>query len=119
MAKQFFTSRGWSCPPRQTTADFLTSLTNPAERVPLPEWEDKVPRTPDEFAKQWKESEERKRLVSEIEEYERDYPVGGEWEEKFRISRVRQQARHMCVFPFLFFALAALAPPASPLSPQT
>src|SRR5882762_5938652 len=40
-ARQFFTSRGWYCPPRQTTADFLTSLTNPAERVPLAGWEDR------------------------------------------------------------------------------
>ncbi|KAJ7809097.1 hypothetical protein B0H14DRAFT_2380037, partial [Mycena olivaceomarginata] len=35
-AKEFWTSRGFVCTPRQTTGDFLTSLTNPAERAGLP-----------------------------------------------------------------------------------
>jgi hypothetical protein len=35
---------------RQTTADFLTSLTSPAERIVKPGFENMVPRTPDEFA---------------------------------------------------------------------
>ncbi|KAK9388454.1 P-loop containing nucleoside triphosphate hydrolase protein [Lipomyces mesembrius] len=31
-AKDFFTSMGYYCPARQTTGDFLTSITNPSER---------------------------------------------------------------------------------------
>ncbi|THH08528.1 hypothetical protein EW146_g8957 [Bondarzewia mesenterica] len=94
-AREFFTSRGWYCPPRQTTADFLTSLTNPAERIALEGWEHRVPRTADEFAKQWKESEERKKLLAEIQQYEEEYPLGGQQLEIFRKSRKAQQAKHM------------------------
>ncbi|KAK7680698.1 Multidrug resistance protein [Cerrena zonata] len=32
-AKEFFLEMGYDCPQRQTTADYLTSLTNPAERI--------------------------------------------------------------------------------------
>lgn len=35
---------GYECPQRQTTADFLTSLTNPAERVVRPGHENRVPK---------------------------------------------------------------------------
>ena len=94
-AREFFTSRGWYCPPRQTTADFLTSLTNPSERIAQEGWEARVPRTPDEFARQWRESEERRGLLQEIEKYEAEFPVGGDGLEKFRRSRGAQQARGM------------------------
>jgi ATP-binding cassette, subfamily G (WHITE), member 2, PDR len=97
-AREFFTSRGWHCPPRQTTADFLTSLTNPSERIAQEGWEGRVPRTPDEFARQWRESDERKHLLAEIEQYESEYPIGGEWLDKFKHSRNAQQSNHMCVF---------------------
>ncbi len=49
-AKEYFTNMGFHCPERQTTPDFLTSLTNAQERVVRPGFENKVPRTPDEFA---------------------------------------------------------------------
>ncbi|KAL6452961.1 CDR1 Pleiotropic ABC efflux transporter of multiple drugs CDR1 [Candida maltosa Xu316] len=68
-AKEFFVNMGWECPQRQTTADFLTSLTNPAERTPLPGFEHKVPRTPQEFEQYWKKSPEYAALVKEIDQY--------------------------------------------------
>ena len=40
-----FRNMGYRCPQRQTTADYLTSLTNPAERIVRPGYENKVPRT--------------------------------------------------------------------------
>ena len=48
-AKAFFERQGWSCPARQTTADFLTAVTNPIERTPRSGMENKVPQTPEEF----------------------------------------------------------------------
>ena len=48
-AKRFFVDMGFYCPPRQTTADFLTSLTSPAEREVRLGFEGRVPNTPDEF----------------------------------------------------------------------
>ncbi|KAF8904005.1 ABC-2 type transporter-domain-containing protein [Mucidula mucida] len=78
-----------------TTADFLTSLTSPAERQIRPGFEAKVPRTPDEFAKAWKESEDRKRLLQQIDEFDREFPVGGDELAKFRASRKEDQAKGM------------------------
>ncbi|KAL6453119.1 CDR2 Multidrug resistance protein CDR2 [Candida maltosa Xu316] len=68
-AKDFFVRMGWECPQRQTTADFLTSLTNPAERTPLPGFEHKVPRTPQEFEQYWKKSPEYAALIKNIDQY--------------------------------------------------
>ncbi|KAL3472647.1 hypothetical protein BJX99DRAFT_249516 [Aspergillus californicus] len=49
-AKMFFVDMGFECPGRQTTADFLISLTRPSKRLVRPEFEGRVPCTPDEFA---------------------------------------------------------------------
>lgn len=57
-AKDYFVRMGYHCPARQTTADFLTSLTNPREREPRIGFEDKVPRTPVEFYNYWQSSPE-------------------------------------------------------------
>ncbi len=59
---------GFQCPERQTTANFLTSLTSPLERVVRPGFEDKVPRTADEFAAAWSSSVEHAQLIVDIEE---------------------------------------------------
>ncbi|KAJ3500501.1 hypothetical protein NM208_g17128 [Fusarium decemcellulare] len=40
-AKQYFVNLGFECPPRQTTPDFLTSMTAPLERVVRPGFEGK------------------------------------------------------------------------------
>lgn len=68
-AKEYFVNMGWHCPQRQTTADFLTSLTNPSQREPRYGFEDKVPRTPREFYELWQKSPERAALITEIDEY--------------------------------------------------
>lgn len=67
-AKDYFINMGYVCPPRQTTADFLTSLTNPKERIVKPGYERKVPRTPEEFYQYWQKSPERQAVVKEIDE---------------------------------------------------
>ncbi|KAF7350492.1 hypothetical protein MVEN_01354800 [Mycena venus] len=92
-AKEFWTSRGFVCAPRQTTGDFLTSLTNPAERIIAEGFASRVPRTPDEFARVWKESAEYKALLRDIEAYNMEYPLGGEALMQFRESRVLQQSK--------------------------
>ena len=56
-AKAYFENMGWYCPPRQTTGDFLTSVTNPEERRTREGFEQKVPRTPDEFETYWQNSQ--------------------------------------------------------------
>jgi ATP-binding cassette, subfamily G (WHITE), member 2, PDR len=76
-AKEFFINLGFECAPRQTTADFLTSLTNPKERRVRTGFEGKTPYTPDEFAAVWHKSQDRARLFHEIEEFVTQYPIEG------------------------------------------
>lgn len=69
-AKEYFTRMGWYCSPRQTTADYLKSITDPQQRQPCAGMEAKVPRSPEEFERYWKESPEFASLQQEIEEQE-------------------------------------------------
>lgn len=96
-ARQFFTDMGFDCPARQTTADFLTSLTSPSERRANPGFEDKVPRTPDEFAAAWKNSLSYARLMNEIEEFEQEYPIGGRSHGEFIEARRLMQSKQQSV----------------------
>lgn len=91
-AKAYFTNLGYYCPDRQTTADFLTSLTNPAERIVKPGFETKVPRTPDEFAEVWRTSETRAQLLEDITSFEHEFPLAGQQVEMLRRARKAQQA---------------------------
>lgn len=93
MAKKYFENMGYICPARQTTADFLTSLTNPSERVVTPGFEDRVPRSADEFAKRWALSQEKKILVQGIDDFEDQFELSDTHFEKFMTSRKAQQAK--------------------------
>lgn len=93
-AKQYFVDMGWECPPRQTTGDFLTSVTNPSERKAREGYENKVPRTPEEFERYWKESQTHKDLIEEIKDHEEEFPIGGKTLEQFKASHKGMQAKH-------------------------
>ncbi|GJP96864.1 ABC transporter Cdr4 [Aspergillus niger] len=96
-AKQFFVDMGFECPERQTTADFLTSLTSPSERLVRPGFENRVPRTPDEFAAAWKQSSARAALLREIEEFEQQYPIHGSSYDAFVDARKAMQSKNQRV----------------------
>ncbi|KAK8085188.1 ABC multidrug transporter [Apiospora hydei] len=68
-AAEYFHELGFQRPPRATTPDFLTSLTNPAERIVRDGYGDRVPRSSDEFAEAWKQSAHAKRLVADIRDF--------------------------------------------------
>lgn len=93
-AKKYFIDMGFDCPLRQTTADFLTSITSPAERITRKGFEGKTPFTPDEFAAAWHKSDDRSQLMKEIEEFNTAYPVGGEQLEKFTNARRAAQSKN-------------------------
>ncbi|KAK9454812.1 ABC-2 type transporter-domain-containing protein [Dipodascopsis uninucleata] len=97
VAKQFFLDMGFDCPARQTTGDFLTSLTNPAERIIRPGWENRVPRTADEFAQRWKESAYRQEIVQEINDFNAEYPISGPNLGDFIKYRKASQSDHISV----------------------
>ncbi|TGO64532.1 hypothetical protein BOTNAR_0087g00120 [Botryotinia narcissicola] len=79
-AKEYFAHLGFVCPKRATTSDFLASLTNSAERMQLISqgFETKVPQTPDDFARAWKGSDERVKLMEDIMVYNQEFPVNEE-----------------------------------------
>ncbi|KAL5338916.1 ABC-2 type transporter-domain-containing protein [Aspergillus crustosus] len=92
-ARRFFIEMGFDCPDRQTTADFLTSLTSPTERLVREGYEGRVPRTPDEFAARWKASAERKQLLDDIEAFQNEFPIGGSKLDEFNRSRAAEKAK--------------------------
>ncbi len=94
-AKEFFVQMGFECPERQTTGDFLTSLTSPSERVTRRGFENMVPRTPDEFSQRWKESETFKKLEMEINEYNAEFVTGGESYNHFIDARLAKKSKHL------------------------
>ena len=67
-------SGGSQGPDRQTTPDFLTSVTSPHERRVKPGFEHKVPRKPAEFAERWRASPIRQALQQELAAYEKTHP---------------------------------------------
>ncbi|KAL3962911.1 hypothetical protein ACCO45_004434 [Purpureocillium lilacinum] len=74
-AKRYFEKQGWHCPQRQTTGDFLTSVTNPQERQAREGWENKA----------------------EIDEYDKTYLHEQQHESvaQFREQKNYRQAKHV------------------------
>lgn len=93
-AVQYFHDLGFERPARGTTPDFLTSLTNPAERIVREGYQDRVPYSPDDFARAWKRSIQWSQLVADVEKFNTDHPilngahktsrVAPKWAEKLR-----------------------------------
>ncbi|KAF2121683.1 AtrD, ABC-transporter [Lophiotrema nucula] len=73
-AAQYFTALGFVHQPRCTTADFLTSVTAPAERIIAKDFENSAPRSAEDFERCWQQSLERSALAREIEEFNAMYP---------------------------------------------
>jgi ABC-type multidrug transport system ATPase subunit len=96
-AKSYFEAQGWDCPTRQTTGDFLTSITNPQERQVKPGMENRVPRTPEDFEAAWLNSSEYKQLQNDIASYEEQNPVGHDVQAltDFQERKRGAQAKHV------------------------
>lgn len=59
-------------------------MTSHSERIVKPGWKGETPpRSPDEFAKAWKKSSHRRQLMVALEEYDRDFPIGGTQSKEF------------------------------------
>ncbi|KAF9890970.1 hypothetical protein FE257_005227 [Aspergillus nanangensis] len=94
-AKAFFERQGWYCPARQTTGDFLTSVTNPVERQPRAGMENQVPRTPDEFETYWHNSPEYQELQRAMTSHQTE--IQSQSQEKlreFQEQKRQAQAKH-------------------------
>ncbi|KAK8052265.1 hypothetical protein PG993_003650 [Apiospora rasikravindrae] len=101
-AKEYFINLGFECPSRQTTPDFLTSMTAPSERIVRAGWESRVPRTPEDFAAAWKRSREYAELQQQIQVYKEAHPFGGEDAKDFRaLKKTDQNKRQRLESPYL------------------
>ncbi|KAK7449547.1 hypothetical protein CaCOL14_013316 [Colletotrichum acutatum] len=93
-AKAYFENLGFLCPEQKTTADFLTSMTSSSERIVHPEWKGRTPpRSPEEFAQAWKDSQHRRNLLEEIDSFEQQYPFGGDTHKQFSATRRAHQSK--------------------------
>src|ERR1041384_4895890 len=69
-AKQYFIDLGFYCAERETTSDFLASVTDPAARRIREGFEGKVPLTPEQLELTFRQSAHFQRVLQDIEEYE-------------------------------------------------
>ncbi|KAI3318262.1 ABC-2 type transporter-domain-containing protein [Xylariaceae sp. AK1471] len=91
-AKQYFIDLGFECPERQTTADFLTAVTDPKERRFRPGFENRAPRTPEDLEKAFRNSPNYQRLLADVEEYEK-YLQQTEFEDTKRFEGAVQEGK--------------------------
>ncbi|KAJ8110182.1 hypothetical protein OPT61_g6907 [Boeremia exigua] len=71
-AKQYFLDLGFHCPERQTTADFLTAVTDPTERKFREGYENSAPKTPEDLERAFRQSEAYQKILKDIAQYEDD-----------------------------------------------
>ncbi|KAJ4344485.1 ATP-binding cassette transporter snq2 [Didymosphaeria variabile] len=69
-ARKYFFDLGFKAPERQTTADFLTAVTDPGERQFREGYEDSVPKSPEDLETAFRQSESYKRALREVDTYE-------------------------------------------------
>ena len=69
-AKQYFLDLGFQCPERWTTPDFLTSVSDEHERSIRAGWEHRIPRTPEEFSKAYRNSEAYRDNLADMDDFE-------------------------------------------------
>ncbi|ORX88633.1 hypothetical protein K493DRAFT_384766 [Basidiobolus meristosporus CBS 931.73] len=93
-AREYFIKLGFENSPRQTTSDFLTSVTDPHERKILAGMESIAPQTPIELERAYKNSSLYQRMLLERAEYEsfltRDAP-----EKEFRQHVSESKQKHV------------------------
>ncbi|KAK0948558.1 ATP-binding cassette transporter snq2 [Friedmanniomyces endolithicus] len=69
-ARQYFIDLGFDAPDRQTTADFLTAVTDPVERRFRSGCEASTPKTPEELERAFRQSPNHQKVLDDIKEYE-------------------------------------------------
>lgn len=97
LAKQYFQRMGYVCPKRQTTADFLTSITSPSERIVDQDMVNHgimIPQTALEMNLYWLQSEEHKQLEKQVNDHlEKDSSQLREQMKNAHIAKQSKRAR--------------------------
>lgn len=71
-AAAYFETLGFVRPQRWTTADFLTSVSDPHERQVKEGWEDRIPRSAEQFEAAFKKSQMHKTNLLDVEAFEHE-----------------------------------------------
>ena len=71
-AKQYFINLGFECPERMTSADFLTSVTDPNERRIRKGYENQAPRTAADLERAFKSSSKYQMVLADVERYHKE-----------------------------------------------
>lgn len=74
-APAYFERMGWKRHARQTSGDYLTTVTDPEQRIAIDGYENSVPRTPEDFSNYWHRSTEYACLMEEIEQYREKFDL--------------------------------------------
>jgi ATP-binding cassette, subfamily G (WHITE), member 2, SNQ2 len=97
LARQYFVDMGYEPANRQTTPDFLVSVTDPNGRTPRDDGgkgSKPIPKTPLEFEQYYRESEIRKMNLKDIEAYKSEFVNKEKVAAEYRQSARQEQARH-------------------------
>jgi ABC-type multidrug transport system ATPase subunit len=92
-AKQYFQGLGFHCPERQTTPDFLTSITSPTERIIQDEYSGPLYLDPDSLAQAFRRSIYYEQLQSDLVAYSKEVQSNTEIQAAFRrnVGEVRSK----------------------------
>ena len=83
--REYFERLGFLCPERSTAAEFLTSVTNPSQRITKAGYSS-IPKTSADFSKAWSSSLERSELLREIVNFDEAYPIASANFSSFRFT---------------------------------
>lgn len=86
-ARKFFYEMGYEAPSRETTADFVTGVTDPDQAVIRKDFKGPIPKTAEEREKYWKNSQLYANLMNEISDYDQSVQQS-EKEEAQKLQRV-------------------------------
>ncbi|KAJ2641664.1 ATP-binding cassette transporter snq2, partial [Coemansia sp. RSA 1694] len=91
----YFESIGIHKPPRQTTSDFLTGLTRLNERQVVPGWEERAPKTAEEFEQLWRQSSAFDRVTADVAAFESQITQDGRGDElREFVNRTKMGTEH-------------------------
>ena len=95
-AKQYMIDLGFHCPDRETTADFLVAVTDPKQRIIREGHEAQVPRSAEDFERAYRNSEAYKRMLADVEDYEKQLGASDYQDTReFKQSVKEQKSRHV------------------------
>jgi hypothetical protein len=96
---------GFECPPRQTTADFLTSITDPNARKIKSSQENKTPRTAEDLARAFRDSDDAKQNFDQISQFEKEikkYKPADSFKDAVQTGKAKR-ASNRSVYTISFF----------------